>query len=141
MIKHIDRLFSAVVLGALLVYIVGAIAPKLEGRFFPVNTPLELFDPAAFPPPAYQYVWRARAQKLRDCEFVRIEWFLGQRAGGRVLISAEFLDAPQIRPLGIIELDRLVIALDQDAVLSNSHADVIHKCPWRPWQTRSPLYN
>ena len=141
MIKHIDRLFSAVVLGALLVYLVDAIAPKLEGRFFPVASQVVLYDPVPHVPPAYQYVWKGRAQKLRDCEFVALDWYLGKRGGGRVGIAAKFLDAPQVRRTGLIQFERIVIALEKDALISNSHADVIHKCPWRPWQTRTPFYH
>lgn len=141
MIRIVDRICGAIVLLGLLAYIVSVTAPSIEGRLFPVVSPIEVHSPVPHVPPAYQYKWKGRAEKLRNCEFIQVEWYLGRRAGGRVRVSAEFLDPPQVRPAGVLEWERLVIALEQGAVISNSHADVIHKCPMRPWNTRTPFYD
>lgn len=68
-----------------------------------------------------------RAVKHRDCSFVGIDWYLGERGGSYVRVPAEFLDPPQIRTPGTLEWSSLYVGL-LPRQLSTSFADVIHEC-------------
>ena len=113
---------------------------SLEGRFFPVVNQVELISFRPTPPPAYRTEWQARGVKLRSCEFVRIEWFLGQRGTPRVGVPVEFLDKPRVWGTGDMIWDQLSISLSPSDTRHNSHGDVLHRCPWRPWDTRTQFF-
>lgn len=134
------RLWMAILIGAVLVIGLSGIG-QIEGRFFPVVSPVVLTDPQPLPPPAFQHVWRGEADKLRDCSYRKVHWYYGPRGGADVQVSASFLDRPQIRSTGRLVWDGLIIGLEPDAVLKNSHADVYHQCPGRPWLTVTRYYN
>ena len=135
---------KAVVIGLLasafgvLVY---AEAPRVEGYWFPVMGALTIEDPSPMPPPHYRTKWRGSADKLRDCSFVELQWFLGARNGRKVSVKVDFTDPPEVRGAGRLHFQGIVIQLDPYETRTNSHADVIHKCPWRPWNTRTPFYD
>ena len=104
----------------------------IEGRLAPVMGPLSLHSPVAHPPPANQFKWHGEAQKLRGCDFIRVQWFLGPRNGRRVEVNMHFTDPPEVRDTGALAWSGIVIALDPVEVRRNSHADVIHQYPYRP---------
>lgn len=113
---------------------------EVEGSFHPVVGRATLVQATTFPPPAYRTKWSATANKYRDCDFKGIEWFLGPRGGRRVQVRAEFMDRPQVRGQGVLFWDQLVIWLDPQETVENSHADVLHDCGLS-WQVRTPFYN
>ena len=123
-----------------LLYFHGHRIGELEGRFFPVVNQVELISFRPTPPPVYRTEWQARGVKLRSCEFIRIEWFLGQRNAPRVGVSVEFLDPPRVWGVGGMTWHRLTISLSPDETLHNSHGDVLHRCPMRPWLTRTQFF-
>ena len=133
--------FTMATLGGMFAILVAQNAGVIEGRIHPVMGPLEIHSPQPFPPPDYRTKWQGSAEKLRDCRFVRLEWFLGPRGDNRVMIPVEFTDKPEVRGQGILTWAGIVTGLEADRVRSNSHADVIHKCPNRPWETRTPFYD
>ena len=112
----------------------------IEGRLFPVMGQLELRDAMAVPPPEYRTRWKGRAMKYRNCNFVRLEWYMGPRHGRHVEVDVGFTDPPEIRNAGELHWNGIVISLSAESTLRNSHADVLHKCPWRPWLTRTPFF-
>ena len=135
-----SRLVIAALAGMSLVFIQW-VGGAVEGRLFPVMGPLTISDPVPYPPPSYRARWQGQAEKKRNCEFVRMEWYLGPRHGGRVRVSSEFLDRPEVRSAGVLSWEGIVISLPVGEVLANSHADVIHQCGYRPWQTRTRFYD
>ena len=141
-IQRIERLlFPIVILIGAVMLVKGPIG-EAEGRAFPVMGPLTLHDnPVSEPPPSYRHAWSANADKLRECQFERVEWFLGPRHGRKIQVPAIFADPPEVRGEGHHTWTPLLISLDPGAVLENSHADVLHQCPGRPWLTRTRFYN
>lgn len=135
-----SRIFISLLAGITAVFIHGT-AGEIEGRLFPVMGRLTIYDPEPFPPPDYRTRFRGRAVKRRNCEFVRVEWFLGPRDGAHVEVRFEYTDPPMLRATGEHAWNGILIHLSPDVVLSNSHADVLHRCPWRPWLTRTPYYD
>ena len=112
----------------------------IDGRYRPVVTPAILTSPKPMPPPAFRYTWGATSTKLRDCNYIRVEWFLGTPNGRSELVSSEFLGPPEIRGVGQLQWDKLAISLYPDDVLRGSFAYVFHKCPFTPWETRTLFY-
>lgn len=138
MIKWIDRIGLAVVSVFCAVWFVPL--GDIEGRYFPVTTQIALTAPEVMPPPEWRTRWHGTATKLRECDPVQLEWFLGPRGGRRVMVTAVFQDPPEVRDMGELEWDAVVISLDEQAVLTNSHADMLHDCGW-PWLTRTAFYD
>lgn len=115
--------------------------PAIEGRFWPVTTHAEISNPRPHSPPEYQFRWDATAEKLRGCEYLRTEWFLGRRGEDSVRTIASFIDPPQVRGKGVLAWSGLVIALAKEQVMQNSHGNVIHQCPGRWWETITPFFD
>ena len=111
----------------------------IEGRFFPVMGDLTIGNPVPFPPPDYRSKWEGDAQKLRNCSWVRTEWYLGDRGGNRVRVNFEYTDPPKLRETGNLHWNGMLISLDIGSVQSASHSDVIHKCHGL-WETRTPWF-
>lgn len=133
-------MFAAVVLGWLIFAFQDGIG-QIEGRLLPVTTPVVLSNPTPTPPPSYRHTWEGRATKLRECEFVAASWYLGSPDGRRVAVAFDFTDPPKVRGEGELVWTGVRISLDPDEVRQNSHAYVLHQCPWRPWLTRTPFYD
>lgn len=133
------RAFVIAFLAAFAALIVWHNAGKVEGYLFPVATRVELSNPR----PGnveFRSLWDGKAEKLRDCSFVRLRWYLGPRDGPRVRVRSRFEDAPEIRPAGEMVWTELFIGLPADTVLGNSHAFVYHDCGW-PWETQTLFFD
>ncbi len=133
--------FVIAALAGMSVVFVDWMGGAIEGRLFPVMGRLTLSEPVPYPPPSYRTKWRGHAVKNRNCAFIRLEWFLGPRGGQHVQVASEFTDPPKTRGAGRLSWEGIVISLPVSEVLGNSHADVIHQCRWRPWQTRTRFYD
>lgn len=125
-------------LSGVFIYSIGG---TIEGRMLPVMSRLQISDPEPFPPPAYRTRWRGTATKYRNCSFVRVEWNLGPRNGNHVQIQFAFTDPPEIRFAGEFEWQDVLISLEPESVLQNSHADILHQCRFRPWLTRTRFFD
>ena len=114
---------------------------QIEGRLFPVMGTLEIHDPEEADDRSVTK-WKGHAEKLRNCNFVRLEWYLGPRNGRHVIVDREaaFTDKPQIRSTGRLHWEGILVHLSPKATRENSFADVIHRCPWRPWEVRTRFY-
>ncbi len=114
----------------------------IEGQVDPVMGPLQVSGPVQNKHSENLTVFKAEAYKYRGCEYRDIEWFLGPRNGRRVQVIAHFLDAPEVRLEDQrLEWEGLAVGLSARDVRQNSHADVLHQCPGRPWLTRTPFYD
>lgn len=137
------RVFISALAGVATVFAI-EFGGEIEGRFVPVVSPLTVegvrqpLGKSAHDRPS---VVEGSATKLRGCNFVRVEWFLGPRNGRRVQVRMEFRDPPQIRGPGVLHWTGIWVELSQEEIRVNSHADVLHKCGRRPWLTRSPYYD
>lgn len=121
------------------VWLQPSVLGAIDGHFRPVTTQVEL-SRLNFQQSGIAHTWQGRAEKLRDCSFKRIDWYLGPRSGQRVRVSAHFTDPPQIRRVGELRWTGLVINLRPEDVVGNSHAYVYHQCPGLPWLTRTLFY-
>ncbi|MGV8987832.1 MAG: hypothetical protein ACOH2H_16280 [Cypionkella sp.] len=80
----------------------------------------------------------AHATKLRNCRFVRIEFFFGKRSGDSVPVHAEFLDPPKINRPGVLSWHDLIVGIPP-ALLDQVYGDVLHRCH-AGWMTRTQFF-
>lgn len=135
----LPRLLIAAIAGVVTVFLIN-IGGVVEGTLFPVMEPLEIANGRPYRALETRTAWEGRAIKNRNCAFVRLEWYLGPRDGLRTQVESTFTDPPQIRRAGELIWTGLVVGLDRERVLTYSHADVLHRCPLRPWLTRTQFY-
>ena len=125
--------------GGILTIFVLEFGGLIEGRLAPVVSPLELGAASAAADGYTQFA--GRAMKLRGCNFVRVEWSLGQRGTRNVPVSMDFLDPPTLRATGEMQWTGLRVWLDEGTVRHHSFADVLHQCRFRPWLVRSRFHD
>lgn len=151
--SRVDQVFGAITLLLFVGWLLLPFFGRIDGEVSPVTSHATLTRADGYPPPEYRHVWAAYADKYRDCDFVRVEWYFGSRDGAREHVPSFFLDKPQLRPVGDLVWDGLVISMPPRDVLSHSFAYVYHRCPivsprllgglriMRPWETRTLFYD
>jgi len=114
--------------------------PVIEGLYWPVVTEIVITGRTVYPPPGHRYRYSGTAEKLRDCRYVSIEWYFGARGGDRVPVTVFFSDPPAVNKPGTLTWTGLIVSMEPENLEENSHADVIHRCPGRWWETRSRFF-
>jgi hypothetical protein len=129
--RHVVRV-SAVV--AYLAFFWTVVMPiwitDLETRLFPVITPFVLTEVTA---QGNDTVVVGRTERIRDCHFEGIDWYVGQRNGtSSRLEEVDFPKGSKARTPGEKILATILIAATPRDVLTNSFANVRYSCYW--WQ-------
>lgn len=122
-----------------LLALVWIIVPRAETRLYPVVTEVTVLS-ATDAGDGWTRI-EVEADKLRDCDWRGIVWFMGQRGGRSAPVRAYFSDPPQIRHVSRLHWSGLMVELPRETVLHNSYGDVFHEC-WGPMlgQTRSRFF-
>lgn len=122
-----------------LLVMVWIIVPRAETRLYPVVTEVTVLS--ATDAGGGWTRLEVEADKLRDCDWRGISWFMGRRGGRSAPVRAYFSDPPQIRHVGRLHWSGLMVELPRDVVLRHSYGDVLHEC-WGPMlgQTRSRFF-
>lgn len=122
-----------------LLVMVWLIVPRAETRLYPVVTEVTVLS-ATDAGDGWTRL-EVEADKLRDCDWRGIVWFMGQRGGRSTPVRAYFSDPPQIRHVRRLHWSGLMVELPRDVVLRHSYGDVLHEC-WGPMlgQTRSRFF-
>lgn len=111
---------------------------KIEGQLMPVmaDTVIE-YSHGERP-----FHYRGSSRKIRDCEWIRTEWYLGQYGDKSVMVQMKHNDPPKIRGMGEHTWDDIEISLPPKVVESSSYAIVTHDC-WNGalWLTKSVFYS
>lgn len=102
------------------------IFPRAETRLYPVVTEVTVLS-ATDAGNGWTRL-EVEADKLRDCDWRGIVWFMGQRGGRSAPVRAYFSDPPQIRHIGRLHWSGLMVELPRETVLRNSYGDVLHEC-------------
>lgn len=125
------------VLVALAYMLLRAVLPVVETRLAPVVSEITVVSAEDAGAGWTRAV--VEADKFRDCpRWRRIEWFLGPRYGGGPQVQAYFEDPPQMRPTGKLRWEGLMVRLDKETLLNNSHGDAFHDCyGWELWLSKS----
>lgn len=106
--------------------VIWVVWPGLETRVWPVITEIDILS--AEDAGGGWTKMEVEADKLRDCDWRAIEWFVGQRGHRNAQVQANFLDAPEVRSIGRLHWDGLMIRLPLDVILTNSFGNVYHEC-------------
>jgi len=103
--------------------------PVMEpGELISIEPSIENFSSVAF-----------TANKVRDCEWIKTEWFYGNPEGNNVQVSMFHGEEPQIRGVGEHFWENTKVYLDEERIRESSFAISTHKChPF--WTTKSLLY-
>ena len=138
-IERLERSTFAwlVKIGAFLAYIAFATTVVLpawlehgESRFFPVITPMVVESITPTPRGTVVVGW---TERLRDCDFAGVDWYLGQRSGtSSKLEQVTFPEGQKTRQSGEIIVATLLVSAQPRDVLTNSFANARYQCHW--WQ-------
>ena len=113
----------------------------VEGYVDPVMEPLEISN-IRRGPSEFDVTFDGQAVKLRgDCEWIESRWYIGQRWERNQRTRWDFTGRPQIRKEGLLVWKDQIAAMSPQELVQNSHANTVHKCPWRPWRTVTPFYD
>lgn len=148
-------------LGAALYPPIMTIGPKIEARFNPVMRYPAVLE-TVLEETSYTTRISGHTYRLRDCDFVSLEWFFGTRESGRASgVRVDFLEKPKIRPTGRMEFGPWDVHVPIDQLTGNTYANAVHQCyiyrhesgtdengqpiySWpiipMPWRTVSPFY-
>jgi hypothetical protein len=133
------KMLCAIVAFFGMVFTVYAIGPSIETRLFPVVSKLEIVSIQSAG--ANQTEVRAAFRKIRDCEYVGISWFVGNRAKDYERVTVQLMRDPNDtsspnRPLGYQRAGPWVIGVPPQELQNNSFARLVHRChPFWPSMT------
>ncbi len=123
---------------------VAAVGPgDFEGYLHPPVTPLEIASQE--PKRGGVIIFDGKTERLRpECNFVRVEWFIGTRNGAHVPTIVK-TEKPSLRPAaGVIDINAWSVYVGVQRI-ENTFADVFHECRWgsleTPWSVKTEFYN
>lgn len=117
---------------------VAQVAGKIEGKFFPVVSDVEItrYEPAE---DGYTRIWGTFSLDRDSCDFVSLAWSL-KGATRDVGADLVFEEGTRERDNGLQEFGPWRVQLTQDQIRNRSSATVIHSCPLRWWETLTRFY-
>jgi hypothetical protein len=136
------KMLCAIVVFFGLVFTVYAVGPAIETKFFPVVSKLEILS--IQPTVTNQTEVRAAFRKIRDCEYIGISWFAGNREKDYERVTVQLMRDPSDtsspnRPLGYQRAGPWIIGIPPFEVRNKSFARLMHKChPF--WTTTTDFF-
>ncbi len=125
------KLFCSVVILFSLVFTIYAAGPAIETSYWPVVSKLEItsIEPAAGGKTKIRVAFR----KLRDCDYLGISWFVGDRLSNFERVSVELMRDPSDtsspnRPLGYQHAGPWIVGISPDELKSHSFTQLQHRC-------------
>lgn len=130
--------FGYLILFGLLVWpMLATFAPRIEGKLYPVVVSTELTQ--VRPIDETNSMIYGAARKVRDCSYIRIEWYYGDPNGRHVLVPLDILEPSKIRGDGQFSFGPWQLNLGKDLVREETFALVYHDChPF--WPTVSQFW-
>lgn len=125
------KLFCSVVILFSLVFTVYAVGPAIETTYWPVVSKLEIISVEQAPGGKTKI--RAAFRKLRDCDYLGISWFVGDRPSSFERVSVELMREPSDtsipnRPLGYQTAGPWIIGISPQELKANSFTQLQHRC-------------
>lgn len=117
-------------------FVVSSIAPRFEGRIFPVASgfTIDRVEPAG---DGAVRIWGRFFINRPDCDFARLDWLL-VGVSRNVSVPVVFEEGSKERSGGAVEFGPWLVQLTE-AQLARSGVISYHQCPWRPWLTDTQL--
>jgi len=111
----------------------------VEGKLYPVVGELTVTNPRARHH-EYTTEFDGSAEKYRDCVWKRTEWYIGSRQGSAVKTTGGYSGPPALNLVGRLTWEGQYARMSRSELLTKSYANVVHRCPWRLWDTVTPFY-
>tara|TARA_R110000823_G_scaffold5692_4_gene22444 strand:- start:778 stop:1263 length:486 start_codon:yes stop_codon:yes gene_type:complete len=130
--------------GATVIFVTGSVTfaySYFEGYIDPVMGPLTFEDVRQVSNEAFTVQFDGVADKLRACDWVESRWYVGERFAPSVRTVWTFTGPPEVRPTGTLVWPDMTVQMTPEQLFHDSHADVVHKCPWSLWDTVTPFYD
>lgn len=113
----------------------------IEGKLFPVTDEVEGI---IFTQNNENVNISGSVNKIRQCDPIKVEWFLGERDGPSVPIRFKW-GPPTINLVGSFDFEGWTLfRINEYQARNNSYADVLHDCSvlgmTTPWDTRTRFY-
>ncbi len=129
------KVLAAFLTAAFLMFI-NAFAGGVEGLIFPVVDRATITSTQAVDLTATRI--HGRSYKRRNCTFVRLEWYVGNR-DANVLVDVVFEEGSHLRPSGEMAFGPWLLHLTPRQMADTSFAVVYHRChPF--WLTRTSFF-
>ena len=134
--RHIPNLIFAIVLAMAAWPLINTYGPRIEGYLFPVSANVRI---TSYLPKILGWTEiSGAADKLRSCNFDRLEWFL-ENDGSIVRAEVNFLERTKARPSGDFNWGPWAVRLEAREIETKSTAYVYHRChPF--WLTRTQFW-
>ncbi len=139
----IVRIVCAFITFVALVFTLYRIGPYLETQYLPVVSKLEILS-AVPRNGGMQTELRAAFRKTRDCEYIGLAWFVGDRQTqfdrvSIILMRDQGDTSSPSRPLGYQKAGPWLLSIPPDDVKKRSFAQLFHRChPF--WMTVTEFY-
>ena len=102
--------------------------PEVEGNFFPVTIGTHISSVEKHPEWDGWTIVEGRTNKIRNCDFTSISWYLGTERGARSKAQIRFLESTKDRPAEPFQWGPWAVQLTPSQLFENSSAVVIHDC-------------
>lgn len=113
-------------LGLVIWPVLSTVGPKIEGRLNPVVVSTELTR--IIPESENTSKIYGTATKLRECSYLKTEWYYGKPGEQSVLVPVTINEPAKIRYDGKFAFGPWVLELSHDHVRDESYALVYHQC-------------
>ena len=120
------------------------IAPYLETRYWPVVGKMKIEWLTAEEGNENQTRIHASFTKIRNCDYIGIAWFRGNRVTGFIRVPLQLMRMPNDvsspnRPLGYQQSGPWIVDIPQGEIEKNSFVELYHQCtPF--WVSRTEFY-
>lgn len=124
--RHLIFSTLGAVLAIILIWFATIIGPKIESVIFPIvrNVQVQKFE---FIDKSHTQILGS-AEKLRECTFLKLEWYYGKPDSAHVLVPVKFLEGNKIREGGLFDFGPWEISLGVDQIKNQTFAIVYHRC-------------
>ena len=120
------RVILWMMMSLILLHTFGPALGRIEGNFYPVVRGTKI---VTVTDDGLTSVFEGTTEKIRDCDFVSIRWFVGKfdgaaRSDAQLLI----LERDKLRPSTAFDFGPWAVRLDETELRGNSFAEVQHHC-------------
>lgn len=115
--------------------------PFMEGSLLPVTRDTQVHaEPVGDPDFLGWSRVSGSSVKVRNCQFLGLEWFNGRPGQGGVRAQVRFMGPAIDRDDGAFAWTDWRVQLQPDTVSTDSYAVAVHRCHWL-WNTKTIFYD
>lgn len=120
------RVILWMMMSLILLHSFGPALGRIEGKFWPVVRAAQI---TSVTDDGLTSVFEGTTDKIRDCDFISIRWFVGQHDGAaRSDAQLLILERDKLRPISPFGFGPWAVRLSEADLRGNSFAEVQHDC-------------